>query len=48
MIFVDFKNRSEAEAFKHKDTRARPLTYLENGGVFIRDSSIVLLSIGIG
>ena len=32
---MDFKNRGEAEVFKHEDPRARSLTYLENGGVFI-------------
>ena len=34
-IFVDFKNRGEAEVFKHEDPSARSLSYLENGGVFI-------------
>ena len=34
-IFVDFKNRGEAEVFKHEDMRAWSLTDLENGGVFI-------------
>ena len=34
-IFVDFKNRGEAAVFEHEDTRARSLTDLENGGVFI-------------
>ena len=32
---MDFKNRGEAEVFKHEDTRARSLTDLENGGVFM-------------
>ena len=32
---MDFKNRGEAEVFKHEDPSARPLSYLENGGVFI-------------
>ena len=32
---MDFKNRGEAEVFKHEDTRARSLTDLENGGIFI-------------
>ena len=32
---MDFKNRGEAEVFKHEDPRAWSLTYLENGGVFI-------------
>ena len=32
---MDFKNRGEAEVFKHKDPRAWSLTYLENGGIFI-------------
>ena len=31
----DFKNRGEAEVFKHEDPSARSLSYLENGGVFI-------------
>ena len=34
-IFVDFKSQGEANVFKHKDTRAWSLTYLENGGVRI-------------
>ena len=28
---MDFKNRGEAKVFKHKDTRAWSLSYLENG-----------------
>ena len=32
---MDFKNRGEAEVFRHEDLRAQSLTYLENGGVFI-------------
>ena len=32
---MDFKNRGEAEVFKHEDPRAWSLTYLENWGVFI-------------
>ena len=32
---MDFKNRGEAKVFKHEDPRARSLTNLENGGVFI-------------
>ena len=32
---MDFKNRGEAEVFKHEDLSARSLSYLENGGVFI-------------
>ena len=34
-IFVDFKNWGEAEVFKHKDLRAWPLSYLEDGGILI-------------
>ena len=30
-----FKNRGEAEVFKHKDLRAWSLIYSENGDVFI-------------
>ena len=32
---MDFKSRGEAEVFKNEDKRARSLTYLENGGIFI-------------
>ena len=32
---MDFKNRGEAEVFKHEDPRAWSLTYSENGDVFI-------------
>ena len=32
---MDFKNQGKAEIFKHKDLRARSLSYLENGGIFI-------------
>ena len=32
---MDFKNRGEAEVFKHEDPRVRSLTYLENRGIFI-------------
>ena len=32
---MDFKNRGEAEVFKHEDQSARSLSYLENGGVII-------------
>ena len=34
-IIVDFKNQGEAKVFKHKDPRARSLTHLENGDIFI-------------
>ena len=30
-IFMDFKNRGKDEVFKHKDSRVRSLSYLENG-----------------
>ena len=32
-IFMNFKNQSEAEVFKHKDMRVQSLSYLENGGL---------------
>ena len=41
---MDFKNRGEAEVFKHEDPRAWSLTYLENGGIFIlkRSEAVVV------